>query len=168
MPGSIVKKVRNFAIAWGIVAVVAAWGVISLLLYFQRTNQIDQQRAQSDMLSIQAIIGSWQWQQTQTGEETFVPNTPERFVLTFRDDMNLNSTTDCNHAFGPYAYDGTTLQVGPIASTQMYCEGSQEQIYLTQLDSIQGFSLEGSTLMLLTENDQIMIFDRTESAQNQR
>jgi heat shock protein HslJ len=98
---------------------------------------------------------SWQWVRTSIGADEFiVPLKPESFVISFRSDGRVSSSTDCNRMFGPYsAKEDGTLSVGPLASTLMYCEGSQESDYATGLQNSTAFTIspDGQQLILTTD-----------------
>ena len=46
---------------------------------------------------------------------------PSPFTLMLADDGKLSARADCNRASGAYRISGTTLSIGPIASTRAYC-----------------------------------------------
>ena len=50
----------------------------------------------------------------------------DRAKLSF-DDTRLSASVGCNGLGGDYHVDGGRLIVGPVISTQMYCEGLMEQ-----------------------------------------
>ncbi|MGO1591885.1 MAG: META domain-containing protein [Ancrocorticia sp.] len=46
--------------------------------------------------------------------------------ITIAEDGTLSGTTGCNHVTGSWTAEGDTIEFGPMASTQMYCEGVDE------------------------------------------
>lgn len=54
------------------------------------------------------------------------PVAPVRARLTF-DASRLSASAGCNGLGGDYRVEGDRLIVGPVVSTQMYCEGVMEQ-----------------------------------------
>lgn len=103
------------------------------------------------------IIGSWEWQSTTMNDDSKVtPSTPGKFVLTFNADGNFNTTTDCNSGMGTYTLgENGSITFGPIASTKMYCENSNEDKYFSDLNEVQMYMVEGDFLTLLLKYDTV-------------
>ncbi len=92
---------------------------------------------------------------------TDAPQTPiegTRPTLAFTED-GLNGTTGCNSFFGGYTLEGTTMTVGELGSTMMFCEGVMEQeAAITQmLQEAETITLDGNTLTIHTAQGE-MIF----------
>ncbi len=82
----------------------------------------------------------WTWVKTTYNNDTeFVPNNTDAFVLTFQDSGSFSATTDCNAMSGTYEVVDNKITFGPIASTKMFCEGSQEQDFAAVLTEAQSF-----------------------------
>ena len=95
-------------------------------LYFSHTSVDQHHSSQAQSL----MEHRWQWVYTEYPDTTTVaPNQTEAFGLLFELDNRLSITTDCNSMSARYALDGDLLSVAEIASTLMYCEESQEQIF---------------------------------------
>lgn len=62
-----------------------------------------------------------------------VPQRVEIFTLAFGTDGKLSGTTDCNNFSGGYTFEDGMLTLGTVAQTLMFCEGSQEQEFITAL-----------------------------------
>jgi heat shock protein HslJ len=73
--------------------------------------------------------GTWVWEKMAMDGKTVAPKKPGVFTLTFTPDGRVSGTTDCNSFGGSYTAEDGTLSFGPLMSTKMYCEGSQEQLY---------------------------------------
>jgi heat shock protein HslJ len=103
---------------------------------------------------------SWTWvSSTQNGTTTSAPS-GGKFVLTFGKDKRLSSTTDCNGVGGEYEVEkNNTLSFSKFMSTLMFCEGSMEQTYTSQLMKTSSYSLSSSTL-LLTGSSGTMTFTK--------
>ena len=107
------------------------------------------------------IVGtSWVWVSAiHNGTTTVAPN-GEKFVLTFGSDATMSSKTDCNTLVGRYQTGtNTSLWFGQIASTRMFCEGSQEGLYSSLLEKTTSYSTTGAMLTLLQGGD-TMTFKR--------
>ena len=103
----------------------------------------------------------WSWVKTiMNNDETITPNKTEAFTLTFNDDGKINGTTDCNNFFGQYEKNKDNLTFGPLASTRMFCEGSQENIFTKQLSQVDKlfFDSKGNLVLLLKLDSGSIIF----------
>jgi heat shock protein HslJ len=107
---------------------------------------------------------AWNWILTTTGADDAVLTQaplPSPFVLRFNDDANMSSATDCNQMGGGYDVLGDSIMFGPMYSTKMYCEGSMETVYATQLSQALAFEVEGDVLyLMLADNAGTMRFSR--------
>ncbi|HRN69669.1 MAG TPA: META domain-containing protein [Candidatus Woesebacteria bacterium] len=104
----------------------------------------------------------WIWTETVMSDDTRTePNADRSFSLTFDEDGRMTATTDCNNGMGMYEIRGiNNLVFGPIASTLMYCEGSQETAFFGQLAEVDSYLLEDGKLHLLLKMDSgTMSFD---------
>lgn len=104
---------------------------------------------------------SWVWTKTQYNDGTTVTSKkPNTFVVTFNTDKTFSLRTDCNGVGGTYAVQGNTLTLSNMVSTQMFCEGSQEQAVITMLTNIQSYMLtdNGTLVLLLRYDSGSMIF----------
>lgn len=98
---------------------------------------------------------TWVWQETlmNNGDVT-TPAEADAFTLTFTEDGQVSGTTDCNSLNGQYELNDTSISMGPFAMTKMYCEGSQEHVFveaLTEASSV--FFDEADNLVLLLPYD---------------
>jgi len=83
---------------------------------------------------------TWVWQKALYNNDTeVVPRVAGKFTLTFKKDGSFAATTDCNSAGGSYTATGNTISFGNIASTLMYCEESQEGVFLKLLQDSTNF-----------------------------
>jgi heat shock protein HslJ len=102
----------------------------------------------------------WVWVRTETatGENIVAPE-GSVFTLTFHEDGTLTPTTDCNGIFSSYVRNGEALSFGVFGQTQMYCEGSLENVYVESLSQTSSYSINEKELHLfLLENSGKMIF----------
>jgi len=74
----------------------------------------------------------------------------------FGEDGSLAGSAGCNHYFARYNATGTSLSVGPVGSTKMYCTApgvmQQEMTYLALLNRTNTFTIEGDRLTLADTN----------------
>ncbi len=108
------------------------------------------------------LSGTWEWQATTIGGVVIEPQKADTFTITFDlQEKRVNGTTDCNGFFGGYAAEGNTLTLGPLASTMMYCEGSQEQEFTAPFEDVKSFFFAGSgALVLELEDGGTMLFGK--------
>jgi heat shock protein HslJ len=81
-------------------------------------------------------------------------------TLELTEDGEVRGDTGCNTFSGSYELDGTTLRIGPLATTRMACEGpeaGQEEHALSVLESAAvDVTLEGGSLRLTGSNDRAL------------
>jgi heat shock protein HslJ len=80
--------------------------------------------------------------------------------------LTLQYTTDkvsgsggCNRFTGPIAIEDDAVQIGPLASTRMMCEGKTkiEGKYFAALEAARTFALDGETLVLKGEDGDVLV-----------
>ncbi len=103
-----------------------------------------------------ALKNTWVWQKTVMTDGSIVtPKLADRFTVTFTGDDKISGTTDCNGFFGSYtrATDGI-ITFGPLASTMMYCEGSQESVFMGAVQKTSRYTFdEFGNLVLILSGD---------------
>ena len=110
-----------------------------------------------------AVQGNaWVWQKTvMTDGSVVTPNKVGLFTLTFNHDGNLSGKTDCNGFFGSYTFgsDGF-IKFGPLGSTLMFCEGSQELLFTGPVGKVDRYNVDGTgnLTLLLSGNSGTMYF----------
>ena len=73
----------------------------------------------------------------------------------FSDDATISGSSGCNTYSGTYSVDGTSLSVGPLATTRLACDEpvmEQEQAYLEALQAATRFELTTDRLTLRNED----------------
>jgi heat shock protein HslJ len=97
----------------------------------------------------------WTWVKTHMNDGTATtPKNIDAFTLTLTQEGRIHVTTDCNTMNGSYTTKDTQLTFGALASTMMYCEGSQEQPFAAMLSEVTSyiFTKKGE-LVLEFKND---------------
>jgi heat shock protein HslJ len=79
-------------------------------------------------------------------------------TMLFDTDGMLSGATGCNNFSGPYTVNDKAIQIGPLATTRMFCadpEGvmEQETAFIAALESAASFSILGDELELLNAQD---------------
>ena len=92
----------------------------------------------------------WQWTALDLADGTTeAPDDPAKYTLQFRPDGRYVIQVDCNGGSGEYDVDGSTLQLGPAATTLMLCPpGSLDTIFLPRLTEVVAFAYVEEALVL--------------------
>lgn len=104
----------------------------------------------------------WKWIRTvMNNDEVTVPKKQDAFVITFTEDGRFTGTTDCNNFFGQFEIEENKIMIGPVGSTRMYCEDSQEDIFLQFINEVDQYYIsdEGLLIFQLKFDSGSMIFE---------
>lgn len=104
---------------------------------------------------------SWQWKETlYNNDDVVTPNNPEAFVLSFMENGRFSASTDCNGLSGNYEVTDSALNFGEMASTKMFCEGSQEEEFTAMLSESVNYinTGEGELALMLAYDSGSVIF----------
>ena len=98
------------------------------------------------------LEGSWDVTGYNNGQQAVVsPVVGSTLTAIFTADQ-VSGSAGCNTYSGGYTIDGTTLKIGPLASTMRACSdeavNEQEQQFLAALEASTTFDLTGNTLTL--------------------
>jgi heat shock protein HslJ len=124
------------------------------------TNQTVSQ-APADSAS-QLTSKKWTWINTKMNDGAVTtPSKPGAFAATFQTDGRVVANTDCNTGNGGYTLGAdNSLTIGPMASTMMFCEGSNEGEYFQQLGNVGSYKIDNGQLWLMLKYDSgTMIFE---------
>lgn len=130
-------------------AVVVLIGVV-MVIVLRESPQSEQKLTLTD--------GAWRWVSAEDASKKIEPQKADAFVLSFTTEGRVSSSTDCNQVVGSYTTDGQSLTFGPLATTMMYCEGSQETEYTTLLAKTTGYAITGDALTLQLSDGGTMHF----------
>ncbi len=104
---------------------------------------------------------SWYWLGTIAGTEFVSPADPGNFNLEFLDGGQIAAQVDCNRGSSSWKQDGSTLRIGPLATTRMACPpGSEAARFGRQLQQVRSAALVRGLLELSTEDVGTMVFAR--------
>jgi heat shock protein HslJ len=113
---------------------------------------------EADAKTMTLTMKSWTWVSATEEGITSTPKQSDRFTLTFKDGQ-VSVTTDCNGMGGTYTAEGNKLTFGPMMSTLMYCEGSQEGEFGSMLGKVRAYAFTGKgTLELSYGTSGIAVF----------
>ncbi len=102
--------------------------------------------------SANPLEGEWNVTGYNTGTEAVTsPIAGTTLTATFTPDGQVGGNAGCNSYTGSYTLDGTSLTVGPLATTQMACDQAimdQETQFLTALQTPTTVETSGATVTL--------------------
>jgi heat shock protein HslJ len=111
-----------------------------------------------DLVKTVDLVGTkWTWLETTLSDETEIQaDNRYSFTLKFEENDTLTLTTDCHRAQANYKTDG--IETMSIAATVMtmplkFCENTQETDFISELNRVESFLLEGSSLRLMLKDD---------------
>jgi heat shock protein HslJ len=91
---------------------------------------------------LQMTLGmkTWVWQSASYNDGREIsPKNTNAFTITFTDDATFSAATDCNSVGGKYTISDQTIIFTDIFSTLMYCENSQEAVFVQLLENTTSF-----------------------------
>ncbi len=95
---------------------------------------------EADPSIMKLTMKTWEWVSTRYNNDTTVmPKRVNAFSVTFNSDGTFSATTDCNRMSGKYVTQGKNISFSSIATTMMYCEGSQEAEFGKMLSEVQNY-----------------------------
>lgn len=94
------------------------------------------------------INQEWIWVSAIRDGEEITPNQTDSFSINFQSDGLMRGTTDCNSFSADYNLGGNKIILGPLASTKMFCQNSQEQVFIDLILGINNFVIENNSLVL--------------------
>lgn len=164
--------------------------LIILVLFFmgcstQKTTESNQENQETEMSMenqntgssfVQPkypLLGKWQLEYLNpaTGKDIkhFKIQKP---YLNFVDDTKVAGNNGCNNISGGYEADERKIvfHTDKFASTRMFCEGVDEQVYLNALGSVTRYAVleDGLKLVLSAEDEIVLVFTKVFENQNTR
>ncbi len=104
---------------------------------------------------------TWNWIQTQySNDDIITPKQSGVFTLTFNVDNSVTIKTDCNSMGGTYSTRQSAIMFENMMTTEMYCEGSQEEDFKKGLLAINSyhFTSKGELIFDLNYDSGVMVF----------
>jgi heat shock protein HslJ len=98
---------------------------------------------------------SWVWQKTEMNDDSLVNPGNDKFVLSFKSDGTIHSETDCNVINGSYGYNASKGQLTfeKLFQTKKLCPDSQEEKYVSELQSVEKVSFSSNLMFLQLKLD---------------
>jgi heat shock protein HslJ len=103
----------------------------------------------------------WLWTNTEMNDDTIIsPLKDGVFSISFDHEGDVDITTDCNAVGGTYIIEGQEIVFGPLRSTKMYCENSQEHEFTNMIGQVERYMFDdsGQLILLLKYDTGAMIF----------
>jgi len=116
---------------------------------------------EADSSKMTLDMKTWNWIKTIYNDNKIItPKIANKFSITFKKDGTFSARTDCNGIGGNYSVNGNEIIFGQMISTQMYCEGSQEDIFRKMLEQTSNymFTSKGELVLLLKYDSGSVIF----------
>lgn len=116
-----------------------------------------------EVIVSKTFSGKYFWKETtDEGGAKVTPGKPDTFTLIF-DGGNFSLGTDCNSAGAAYTVgvgSSTEFTIAELASTAMFCESSQENIYFDAMRKVSSYkeALDGTLTFTLRDNAGTIIF----------
>lgn len=83
---------------------------------------------------------TWTWVSTLYADgRELLPKAADAFTVTFGADGKFSATTDCNSIGGNYTANTNNISFSEVRSTKMYCEGSQEALFISLIEDVEGY-----------------------------
>lgn len=98
-----------------------------------------------------SLVGrEFTWLRTELkNNQVILPKTQGKFVVTFSEDLKFSAKTDCNTNGGNYSLTENKITLTDLVATRMYCENSQEEIFIRDMQKIESYEiLPDETLIL--------------------
>jgi heat shock protein HslJ len=116
---------------------------------------------QTNPLLLALDMKPWKWVSAMSLDGALVtPSQVDAFKITFNANGAFTATTDCNSISGSYeAYNGS-LSLGSIASTEKYCEGSEEGKFFELLVNVRKYHFTDSGQLVMTDTNGLEIIFR--------
>lgn len=119
------------------------------------------------------LLGKWQleYMNPATGRDIKHYKIQKPY-LNFVDNAKVAGNNGCNNISGGYEADERkiTFHTDKFASTRMFCEGVDEQVYLNALGSVTRYAVmeDGLKLVLSAEDEIVLVFTKVFENHNTR
>jgi len=129
------------------------WRKYPIVAIFSVTDSLmrvaENPEGEADPSRMTLEMKTWVWISSlyNDGRE-ILPKQSGKFTLLFEDGKIL-VTSDCNSGSTSYATASSTISFGPIVSTKMFCEGSQEKEFFTMIENSTSYHFTGKGELIL-------------------
>ena len=129
---------------------------------------VESKEPAGDMDAVQLEGTEWILKSYLNQEGQLVEPLAGTFTSANFEDGQVNGNASCNNYFGGYEVDGSSLSMGPLASTEMFCGNppgvmDQEMAFLSAMGSAAEFKIDAGQLVLFDKaGETILAFDAAE------
>ena len=115
---------------------------------------------EADISKMNLFMKTWRWLRTLYDNDSETRPKVDKFTLTFNKDGTFSAGTDCNSVGGKYLTNKDKISFIDVFSTEMYCEGSQEDIFKKIFNESESFSFTswGELVFRLKDGGGTVIF----------
>ncbi len=107
-----------------------------------------------DTVLVALDVKPWKWLSATNPDGTVVtPAKKDAFLIRFNASGAFAADTDCNSVSGSYEARNGSLSLGSIASTKMFCEGSQEAEFTALLSDVLSYRFADGAQLIMTTTD---------------
>jgi heat shock protein HslJ len=86
----------------------------------------------------------------ETGTPPTTIDDPSKYTIQFMEDEQIGVKSDCNSCGGGYTLSGSSITIGPVACTRVFCgDTSRDAAFTRSLDKSRTVSVDGNELTLL-------------------
>jgi heat shock protein HslJ len=122
-----------------------------------RADRLVAQSEEKNAVGEQKIIGPvWQWVTTRYNNDAVFtrPADAAGYTLQMKQDGTIEIRGDCNRGGGSFTLNGSQLTITITHTTRAACpEGSQEDLFIRDLNRASGYSVKNGTLYLDLQYD---------------
>lgn len=105
---------------------------------------------EADPSRMSLSMKTWTWINALYNDgRTVTPKKSGAFTITFSEGGKFSATTDCNRISGTYSANKNQLSFGQMATTKMYCEGSEEGDFAKLLTDTQSYQFTAKGELIL-------------------
>lgn len=116
---------------------------------------------EADPTKMTLFMKEWKWvKTTYNNDKEVFPIKKDVFLTIFTKEGNVLFKTDCNTMSAEYTISGDTISFGPITSTEMFCEGSQQDDFTKMVQDTERymFTSRGELIILLKMDSGSIMF----------
>jgi heat shock protein HslJ len=111
-----------------------------------------------------ASLNGTSWTLVKIGDREQVAESPP--TLAFDEALSVSGFAGCNNYTGTATIEGSSISLGPLATTQMACPGAAgiaETAFMAAMNEVESFAIDSQGRLVL-EDGVVLVFAPTEDA----
>jgi heat shock protein HslJ len=111
------------------------------------------------MSTSKTALNDTKWMiQTLNGSRVLIPEGGKEVFITFSNDGKANGSSGCNTFNGKAEVSGSSMKLGPMATTRMMCpeQMDTEKDFLAALNNTASYSISGNTLSIMDAGKNVL------------